>query len=95
MQLIKKEGIFIFWLVLFTHCAFIFLGKTEYQHITKLLIMPILILFLFANVKKNRYPTSKIIIFTGLIFAFIGDALLLKSGTPWFIGGMVAFLIRN
>jgi uncharacterized membrane protein YhhN len=95
MQLIKKEGIFIFWLVLFTHCAFIFLGKTEYQHITKLLIMPMLILFLFANVKKNRYPTSKIIIFTGLIFAFIGDALLLKSGTSWFIGGMVAFLITH
>lgn len=95
MQLFKKEGIFIFWLVLFTHCAFIYLGKEEYRQITKLLIMPTLILFLFANAKKNRYPTSKFIIFTGLLFAFLGDALLLKSGSQWFIGGMIAFLITH
>ncbi|MBX9732463.1 MAG: lysoplasmalogenase, partial [Chitinophagaceae bacterium] len=95
MQLFKKEGIFIFWLALFTHCAFIYLGKTEYRQITKLLIMPILILYLFASVKKNRYQTSKIIIFTGLIFSFLGDALLIKSGPTWFIAGMIAFLITH
>ncbi|MFX5530374.1 lysoplasmalogenase family protein, partial [Acinetobacter baumannii] len=60
-----------------------------------MLIMPSLILFLFANVKKNKYPTSKFIIFTGLIFAFLGDALLLKSGSQWFISGMIAFLITH
>jgi uncharacterized membrane protein YhhN len=95
MQLFKKEGIFIFWLALFTHCAFIYLGKTEYRQITKLLIMPILMLYLYTNVKKNKYQISKMIIFTGLLFSFIGDALLIKSGTGWFIAGMIAFLITH
>ncbi|MEN9599449.1 MAG: hypothetical protein RL596_1768 [Bacteroidota bacterium] len=95
MQLFKKEGIFIFWLALFTHCAFIYLGKTEYRQITKLFLMPILILYLFTNVKTNRYQTSKAIIFTGLIAAFIGDVLLIKTGPGWFIAGMIAFLITH
>lgn len=95
MQLFKKEGIFIFWLVLFTHCAFIYLGKEQYRQVTKLLIIPTLLLFLYTNVKRQKFQTSKAIIFTGLIASFIGDALLIKQGTGWFLSGMLAFFVTH
>ncbi len=47
------------------------------------------------NVRKNAYPTSKRIIFIGLFAAFIGDLLLIFNGTPFFIGGMLAFIITH
>lgn len=95
MQLIKKDGIFIFWVVLFAHCAFIYLGKTEYRHITKLLLIPILFFYLVQNAKKGSYPNSKLIIYAGLIFSFLGDLFLIYAGTGFFIAGMVAFMLTH
>jgi uncharacterized membrane protein YhhN len=95
MHFIKKQGILIFWIVLFIHCAFIYLGRSDYRHFSKLLLMPILIVYLFMNVSRNAYPTSKKIIYTGLFAAFIGDLLLIFNGTSFFIGGMLAFIITH
>lgn len=95
MQLIKKDGIFIFWVILFAHCAFIYIGKTEYIHITKLLLVPILFLYLVQNAKKGSYPNSKLIIYVGLIFSFLGDLLLIYSGAGFFMAGMVSFMITH
>ena len=95
MQILKKQGIVIFWIVLLIHCAFIYFGKTEYRHISKLFLMPILIGYLFMNVSRNAYPTSKTILYTGLFAAFIGDLLLIFNGTSFFIGGMLAFIITH
>ncbi|MBH2005214.1 MAG: lysoplasmalogenase [Sphingobacteriia bacterium] len=95
MQLIKKDGIFIFWVLLFAHCAFIYFGKTEYRHITKLLLIPLLITYLVLNARKNAYQHSKAILYAGLVFSFLGDLFLIYSGKGFFIAGMVAFMLTH
>ncbi len=95
MHIIKKHGIFIFWVVLFAHCAFIYYEKTDFRYVSKLLLMPILIAYLLMNARKNAYHTSKRIILIGLFAAFIGDLLLIFNGTAFFIGGMLAFIVTH
>jgi len=95
MNLIKKNGIIFFWIVLFAHCAFIYLGKTNYQHITKLMLLPLLLIYLFLNVKRGAYQNSKTIIYIGLFASFLGDLFLIYPGNGFFIAGMAAFLITH
>lgn len=95
MNLIKKNGIIFFWIVLFAHCAFIYMEKTDYQHITKLFLIPILFIYLVLNVKKDAYQTSKTIIYVGLIASFFGDFFLIYTGNLFFVAGMIAFLITH
>lgn len=95
MQIIKKQGIFIFWVVLFAHCAFIYFGETYYRNISKLFLMPILITYLLMNVRKNTHAVSKRIILIGLFAAFIGDLFLIFNGPYFFIGGMLAFIVTH
>ena len=95
MQLIKKNGLFIFWVILFAHCVFIYYGKTEYRHITKLLLIPLLFTYLVLNVKKSAFHNSKNIIYAGLIFAFLGDLMLIYTGKWFFMAGMVAFMLTH
>lgn len=95
MQVIKKQGIIIFWVILFTHCAMIYMGKTQYAQLTKLLLMPVLIIFLAMNAKKNIYTISKVIIYTGLVAAYLGDILLMFNGSNFFLAGMLSFMITH
>lgn len=95
MKLIKVYGIIFFWIVLFAHCALIYLEKTDYQHITKLMLLPILITYLVLNVKKDAYQTSKGIIYLGLFASFLGDLFLIYPGNSFFLAGMLAFLITH
>jgi len=95
MNLIKKNGIIFFWALLFAHCALIYLEKTDYQHITKLMLIPILFIYLILNVKKDAYQTSKTIIYIGLFASFLGDLFLIFTGNGYFLAGMAAFLITH
>jgi len=95
MNLIKKNGIIFFWIILFAHCLFIYLEKIEYQHITKLLLIPLLFIYLILNVRKGAYQTSKTIIYIGLFASFLGDLFLIYPGNGFFIAGMAAFLITH
>lgn len=95
MLIIKRHGIFIFWVVLFIHCAMIYMGKPLYAQYTKILLMPILIVFLALNARKKLYPTSKLIIFTGLIASFAGDLCLIFDDRNFFLTGMICFAITH
>lgn len=95
MNLIKKNGIIFFWIILFAHCAFIYLDKSYYQHLTKLMLIPILFFYLALNVKKDAYQNSKVIIYLGLFTSFLGDLLLIYTGDGFFLAGMAAFLITH
>lgn len=95
MLIIKRHGIFIFWVILFLHCAMIYTGKQQYAQYTKLLIMPLLMVYLALNARKKLYPTSKIIVFVGLMTSFIGDILLSFDGKLYFLLGMSSFAITH
>ncbi len=95
MNLIKKNGIIFFWVILFAHCAFIYLNKPDYQHITKLMLIPILFIYLVLNVRKGAYQNSKVIIYLGLFTSFLGDLFLIYTGNGFFLAGMTAFLITH
>lgn len=95
MQLLKKYGIIIFWVVLFADCLFLFEGKTEYHGYLKATLLPILIFYVFLNARKKHYLTSKSLVFSGMLFSWIGDLLLINNGNTFFLWGMIAFLIAH
>jgi uncharacterized membrane protein YhhN len=95
MLLIKKDGIFIFWILLFVHCGLVFMEKTNIANITKLMLVPFLTLHLALNVYNLGSSFIKKIIFTALTASFIGDFLLLFSGNSFFAAGMVSFIVTH
>lgn len=92
MQLLKKNGILLFWLVLFTDCYLIFKGLNEYHAYLKISLVPILAFYIFLNARKKHYIRSKTLVFLGLLCCWIGDIILLKDGTNYFIAGAIAFV---
>jgi uncharacterized membrane protein YhhN len=93
--LIQKWGITIYILVLSMHLYAQVLGEyyRTIQIITKLLLLPILILFLLAQDSNLSTPKGKWLIIFGLVGSFLGDAFLL--GDNYFIPGMVAFMTTH
>lgn len=92
MQILKKNGIILFWMLLFLDCFFVFKQNWSFHFYTKLLLMPTLMAYIFLNVRKNRFKRSKMLVFLGLFSAWIGDILLTQTGDTFFVLGMVAFL---
>lgn len=95
MELLKKNGIVIFWLLLFADCFFVYQQNYQYHSYLKPALIPILLLYTFLNARKNHYLVSKSLVFMGLIFSWLGDLLLLNEGTNFFIWGMTAFFITQ
>lgn len=93
MKFLKKYGLFLFWAILFIDCLMLNYGYTEYHSIFKLLLMPTLAIYFFAQTRRTKHYSKKTLVYVSLIAAFIGDYLLLKSGNGFFIMGMICFLI--
>ena len=91
MQLLKKRGLLIFWLILLLDCYFIYSGEISYRIFTKPLLVPVLTFHIFLNARQNYYHNTKTFVFLALIFAWIGDILLLNTGMTYFFFGMLAF----
>lgn len=92
MQLLRKNGILLFWLILFADCYFLFEKKYDYHTYLKITLVPILMFYIFLNARKKHFIRSKTLVFLGLLCAWIGDVLLINSGDNFFIAGMIAFL---
>ena len=95
MQLFKKNGIIIFWAVLFADCFFLYNENYAYHSYLKSALMPILLLYIFMNARQKHYLISKSLVFMGLIFSWIGDLLLLNDSNGFFMWGMFAFFITH
>lgn len=95
MQLLKKNGIILFWALLFIDCYFIFVNKLHLHTYTKVLLMPVLMFYIFLNAKRKKFQRSKTIVFVAFLSAWVGDILLLKAGDSFFISGMIFFLITH
>lgn len=87
MVLIKKYGLPLFLLVLLLHLICIYLEMSTLRLTTKLLLLPILILYLAAAPGKNS-----LVVYIGLFCSFMGDLLLTRSGELFFLLGMLAFI---
>jgi uncharacterized membrane protein YhhN len=95
MDMLKKRGLLIFWMILLADCYFIYTGNEWNRLFTKPLLVPVALFYIFLNARKNHYRNSKTFIFLGFIFAWIGDLLLMNKGNTFFLAGMVAFMFAH
>ncbi|MCZ2222070.1 MAG: lysoplasmalogenase [Chitinophagales bacterium] len=92
MQLLKKNGLILFWALLLVDCFFIFTEQNDYHTYLKPLLIPVLFFYLILNAKKKKYKVSKLLISLGLLCSWIGDILLLVEGEKFLIAGTIAFV---
>lgn len=94
MQLIKKNGITLFLLVLAFHCVCIYLGYEVLRIAAKLFLIPLLAAWFWANTTKGL-SAFNLLVFAGLSFSFLGDLLLTRAGETYFLLGMLAFIVTH
>jgi uncharacterized membrane protein YhhN len=93
--LIQKWGITIYILLLSAHLYAQILGSSfsTLQFITKILLLPTLMLFLAAQDFNEQAPKGKWFVLLAMFGSFMGDVLL--SYDKLFIIGMVAFMTTH
>lgn len=90
---IRKFGITIYLLILMLHLFAQLLGYTNLQYGSKLVLLPLLMLFFYVQPFFATAPNSKYLILVGLFGSFLGDAFLLSEA--YFIPGMIAFMTTH
>lgn len=68
--------------------------NTVLEHLTKPLLLPLLMLFVLVEVGWNADPSIKFLII-GQFFSFLGDVALMLDGDLWFALGIAMFLITH
>ncbi len=91
MHLLAKNARTLFAIVLLAHLFFIYKDLPDGRFATKMLLLPLLMIYLVASVRLSTKKVSTIII-AGLVLSFIGDMVLTQTGTTMFLLGMVAFI---
>ncbi len=85
-----------FWIVLGTDCTFILNNLDAYRVYTKPLLMPVLYIMMALQTADTSHQRSKAILSFVLLFALVGDVLLLNNTDRlYFIGGLAAFLLAH
>lgn len=63
--------------------------------LTKCALLPLLILYLLTAEPKNPLTPIKKMAVTALFFSWLGDVLLTRDGTLFFLLGMLAFMLTH
>ena len=95
MSKIRQYGIPAFLLLLIIHCACIYFEWGMARVVTKLLLVPTLLLYLYASLPKGKIKPSPVLVFIALFFSFLGDLFLTQEGTMFFLLGMVGFIVTH
>lgn len=90
---IQKFGFTIYILVLMLHLFAQLLGYTSIQYGSKLILLPLLMLYFYVQPFFATAAKSKYLILFGLFGSFLGDAFLLSEA--YFIPGMIAFMTTH
>jgi uncharacterized membrane protein YhhN len=90
---VQKFGITVYMLVLMLHLFAQLLGYTSIQYGSKLVLLPLLMLFFYVQPFFAAAPNTKYLILVGLLGSFLGDAFLLSDAL--FIPGMIAFMTTH
>jgi uncharacterized membrane protein YhhN len=69
------------------------LGYTSIQYGSKLILLPLLMLYFYVQPFFAAAPNTKYLILVGLFGSFLGDAFLLSDAL--FIPGMIAFMTTH
>ncbi len=93
--IIQKWGITFYILLLTVHLYAQVLGNTfsTLQFITKVLLLPTLIVFLMMQDNFSTAPKTKWFLIIALFGSFMGDVLL--TSEKYFIAGMLAFMTTH
>jgi uncharacterized membrane protein YhhN len=91
MPFVKKYGTIVFILLLLAHCLFIYFAMPGGRMISKLLLVPFLLIYLSAS-REGRLNR---LVIAGLVFSFAGDLLLFFTGELYFLLGMFAFICTH
>ncbi len=87
----KRWSLLPYLIIAVANIAFEYIPNYEGTALTKALLMPMLLLYLWQNV-----PTKPLLIIFALFFSWLGDIFLLKSSIPLrFMMGLGAFLIAH
>ena len=77
-------------------CFLVYFEFDSYRFFTKPLLMPTLLVYLLYNTKQTKHKASKMIVFFALLFSWLGDVSLMKSGSDsFFIIGLCLFLVAH
>jgi len=90
---IQKFGITIYMLMLMLHLFAQLLGYTSIQYGSKLVLLPLLMLYFYVQPFFASAANTKYFILVGLFGSFLGDAFLLSDAL--FIPGMIAFMTTH
>lgn len=90
---IQKFGITIYLLVLMLHLFAQLLGYAILQYGSKLILLPLLMYYFYAQPFFGQASKTKYLILFGLFGSFLGDAFLLSDS--YFIPGMIAFMTTH
>lgn len=93
MKFLRKNILTIFWGLLVLHCGF-HVFKLPFVAISKLLLIPSLIIFLFTRKREEALAGINIFYLIAMLFAFIGDMLLVIINDLLFLPGMIAYMIN-
>jgi uncharacterized membrane protein YhhN len=86
----------LFWIAVGVDCYFIIHDQNNLRYFSKCLLMPLLVAALLFQTKHSKHQKSKVILSLSLLFAFLGDLLLLLQNNPnAFIFGIFCFLIAH
>ncbi len=93
MKFIRKYILYFYWLFLFMHFIF-HVYKLPYVAFSKLLLVPTLIVYLFTRKQYERVGGVNLFYLVAMVFAFIGDMLLLIINDLLFLPGMIAYMVN-
>lgn len=88
----RKILLVIFLLVLLMHCLSIQVEMTQIRNITKVVLVPLLMIHLLINQSLRVLGYLPLI---ALLFSWIGDILLLGDDPSFFLSGMIAFVMTH
>lgn len=95
MEFLKKRGILLYLLILFTHCAFIFFELNDWRFYSKLLLVPFLMLLFTIHFSGDKSSKGFLLPIIALLGSFSGDVLLAFDGAQFFLFGMLGFMITH
>lgn len=93
MEWIRKNILYLFWIILFIHCLFHVL-HLPFVGVSKLLLIPSLLVYLFTRKKEEVLVGINFFYLIAILFAFIGDMLLVIINDLLFLPGMIAYIIN-
>ncbi len=93
-KFVYKKVLWFFWIDLLIHCILQHYHLI-YVAVTKPLLVPLLMTYLFLNDEYIGSPAGKVIFYIGLFMAFFGDILLIIINDTFFLSGMIAFMLMN